>query len=188
MAVALFGQDALFYAVVLTIPFNLLSFTLGPLMLGGGLRFSWKQFLTPCIVASVLSLIVALTHTQIPGQIGEMLNMVGDVTVPLALMLVGSELAKLPLREMLGGPRVWAIVIIRLLALPVLFSGVLLLLMDLPEMLYGVAVSQMAMPVAVNGTLLSMEYGGDTECMAQITFLTTAASIVTIPIVAVLLL
>ena len=52
----------------------------------------------------------------------------------------------------------------------------------------GIAVSQMAMPVAVNGTLLSMEYGGDTECMAQITFLTTAASILTIPIVAVLLL
>lgn len=52
----------------------------------------------------------------------------------------------------------------------------------------GIAVTQMAMPVAVNGTLLSMEYGGDTECMAQITFLTTAASIVTIPIVAVLLL
>ena len=50
------------------------------------------------------------------------------------------------------------------------------------------AVSQMAMPVAVNGTLLSMEYGGDTECMAQITFLTTAASILTIPIVAVMLL
>ena len=188
MAVALFGQDALFYAVVLTIPFNLLSFTLGPLMLGGGLRFSWKQFLTPCIVASVLSLIVALTHTQIPGQIGEMLNMVGDVTVPLALMLVGSELAKLPLREMLGGPRVWAIVIIRLLALPVLFSGVLLLLMDLPEMLYGVAVSQMAMPVAVTGTLMCATYGGDQRSMAQVTFLTTVMSIITIPILAVMLL
>lgn len=115
-------------------------------MLGGGLRFSWKQFLTPSIVASVISLAVALTHTHLPAQIGEMLDMVGDVTVPLALMLVGSELAKLPLRQMLGGPRVWAVVIIRLLALPVLFSGVLLLLMDLPEMLYGVAVSQMAMP------------------------------------------
>ena len=185
VAVALFGQDALFYAVVLTIPFNLLSFTLGPLMLGGGLRFSWKQFLTPCIVASVLSLIVALTHTQIPGQIGEMLNMVGDVTVPLALMLVGSELAKLPLREMLGGPRVWAIVIIRLLAL---FSGVLLLLMDLPEMLYGVAVSQMAMPVAVTGTLMCATYGGDQRSMAQVTFLTTVMSIITIPILAVMLL
>lgn len=187
VAVALFGEEALFYAVVLTIPFNLLSFTLGPLMLGGELRFSWKQFLTPCIVASVISLAVALTHTQIPAQIGEMLDMVGDVTVPLALMLVGSELAKLPLRQMLGGPRVWAVVIIRLLALPVLFSGVLLLLMDLPEMLYGVAVSQMAMPVAVTGTLMCATYGGDQRSMAQVTFLTTVMSIVTIPILAVTL-
>ena len=186
VAVALFGEDALFYAVVLTIPFNLLSFTLGPLMLGGELRFSWKQFLTPCIVASVISLAVALTHTQIPAQIGEMLDMVGDVTVPLALMLVGSELAKLPLRQMLGGPRVWAVVIIRLLALPVLFSGALLL-MDLPEMLYGVAVSQMAMPVAVTGTLMCATYGGDPRSMAQVTFLTTVMSIVTIPILAVTL-
>lgn len=155
-------------------------------MLGGELRFSWKQFLTPCIVASVISLAVALTHTQIPAQIGEMLDMVGDVTVPLALMLVGSELAKLPLRQMLGGPRVWAVVIIRLLALPVLFSGALLL-MDLPEMLYGVAVSQMAMPVAVTGTLMCATYGGDQRSMAQVTFLTTVMSIVTIPILAVTL-
>lgn len=59
VAVAVFGEEALFYAVVLTIPFNLLNFTLGPLMLGGGLRFSWKQFLTPSIVASVISLAVA---------------------------------------------------------------------------------------------------------------------------------
>ena len=55
-------------------------------------------------------------------------------------------------------------------------------------MVAGIAISQMAMPVAVNGTLLSMEYGGDTDSMAQITFLTTIASILTIPIVAVLLL
>ena len=60
--------------------------------------------------------------------------------------------------------------------------------LGIDSLVLGIAVTQMAMPVAVNGTLLSMEYGGDTECMAQITFLTTAASIVTIPIVAVLLL
>ena len=52
----------------------------------------------------------------------------------------------------------------------------------------GIAVTQMAMPVAVNGTLLSMEYGGDTTCMAQITFLTTLGSILTIPMIAALLL
>ena len=183
VAVALFGQEALFYAVVLVIPFNLLSFTLGPLMLGGNVRLSWKQFLSPCIVAALISLVIALARIQIPALIGEMLNMVGDVTVPLALMLVGSELAKLPLREMLGGPRVWIVVLIRLLAVPALFSGVLMM-MDLEPMLYGVALSQMAMPVAVSGTLMCATYGGDQRCMAQATFLTTVLSIVTIPIVA----
>ena len=69
-----------------------------------------------------------------------------------------------------------------------LLLGLALRPLHLEAMAVNVTVLQMAMPVAVNGTLLSMEYGGDTECMAQITFLTTAASIVTIPIVAVLLL
>ena len=40
----------------------------------------------------------------------------------------------------------------------------------------------------MNGPKLCMEHGGDAECMAQITFVSTLASIVTIPVVAALLL
>ena len=65
---------------------------------------------------------------------------------------------------------------------------VILQAMGIQELVLGIAVTQMAMPVAVNGTLLSMEYGGDTTCMAQITFLTTLGSILTIPVIAALLL
>ena len=38
VAVALFGQGALFYAAILAMPFNLLSYSRGPLMLCGKLR------------------------------------------------------------------------------------------------------------------------------------------------------
>ena len=55
---------------------------------------------------------------------------------------------------------------------------------EAPYIVMGVAVMQMAMPVAVNGTMLSMEHGGDTECIAQATFLMTLLSVVTIPLVA----
>ena len=151
VAVALFGDGALFYAAILALPFNLLSYSLGPLLLAGAARFRWKQLFTPCIVASVLGLVLALTRLRPPALVGEMLDFVGDITVPLSLLVV-------------------------------------LRALGIDSLVLGIAVTQMAMPVAVNGTLLSMEYGGDTECMAQITFLTTAASIVTIPIVAVLLL
>ena len=134
VAVALFGDGALFYAAILALPFNLLSYT-----------------------------------------------------VPLSLLVVGSLLAGMSAGQVLRSPKLWLLTAIRLLLLPVALCLVLRAL-GIDSLVLGIAVTQMAMPVAVNGTLLSMEYGGDTECMAQITFLTTAASIVTIPIVAVLLL
>lgn len=184
---SLFGKDALFYAVVMCIPFNLLAYSLGPLMLSGRMQFQWKQLFTPCIVASVISLVIALSRVPLPAVLGEMLNLVGDVTIPLALMIVGSLLASLPLGEMLGSIRVWIMVAVRLLVLPVLLS-VLLSLFSVDGMLRNVAIIEIAMPVALNGTMLCMTYGGDRHCMAQVTFLTTLLSMVTIPIVSTLVL
>lgn len=187
VAVALFGQGAMFYAAVLALPFNLLTFTLGPLMLGGGARFHWKQVVSPCTCASVLALFLALARLRPPALIGEMLDFVGDLTVPLALVLVGSLLAGLPMKRMLGGARVCVLSLVRLLVMPAALWLVLRNL-SIDPMVMGIAVTQMAMPTAINGTLLCMAYGGDSEAMAQITFMTTLASIVTIPLVAALLL
>lgn len=186
VAVALFGQESLFYAVILVMPFNMLSYSLGPLMLTGAKRFSWKQLTSPCILASVAALVLALARVRAPALVGELLNFVGDITVPLSLLIVGSLLAGLPARQVLASPRLWVLSAIRLLVMPAML-WFLLRGMNLNPMILGIAVSQMAMPTAVNGSLLCMEYGGDTECMAQSTFLTTLLSIVTIPLVAMLL-
>ena len=187
VAVALFGPEALFYAVILVLPFNLLSFTLGPLMLTGAKRFSLRQMFSPCVAASLLALVLALARLRPPEMVGEALEFVGGITVPLSLMFVGSLLAGLPLGRLLASPRLWIMTAVRLLAMPMLLTPILRL-MGAEAMILGIAVVQMAMPVAVNGSLLSMEYGGDAECMAQITFVSTLASIVTIPVIAALLL
>ena len=187
VAVALFGPQALFYAVILVMPFNLLSYSLGPLMLAGAGRFRWQQLLSPCIVASVAALVLALTRLRPPVLVGEMLSFVGDITVPLSLLMVGSFLADIPVGEVFRSGKLWVLAALRLLVLPVIL-WVILQAMGIQELVLGIAVTQMAMPVAVNGTLLSMEYGGDTTCMAQITFLTTLGSILTIPVIAALLL
>ena len=183
---ALFGAEALFYAVILVLPFNLMTFTLGPLMLTGAKRFSLRQMFSPCVVSALLALILALGRLRPPAMVGEALEFVGNVTVPLSLLFVGSLLAGIPLGRMLASPRLWILTAVRLLALP----GALCFLlrwMGTDPLILGVAVIQMAMPAAVNGSLLCMEYGGDAECMAQITFVSTLASIVTIPIIAALL-
>lgn len=183
---ALFGPEALFYAVILVLPFNLMTFTLGPLMLTGAKRFSLRQMFSPCVAASILALVLALGRLRPPAMIGEALEFVGGVTVPLSLLFVGSLLAGLPLGRMLASPRLWILTAVRLLALPSVLCF-LLRWMGTDPLILGVAVTQMAMPAAVNGSLLCMEYGGDAECMAQITFVSTLASIVTIPILAAVL-
>jgi len=187
VAVALFGPEALFYAVILVLPFNLMSFTLGPLMLTGAKRFSLRRMLSPCVIAAVLSLALALARLRPPAVIGEALEFLGSITVPLSLLFVGSLLAGLPAGSVMASPRLWILAAVRLLVLPAALCPILRCL-GTEAIVLGVAVTQMAMPTAVNGSLLCMEYGGDAECMAQITFLSTLASIITIPIAAAVLL
>ena len=187
VAVALFGPEALFYAVILVLPFNLLAYTLGPLMLAGRAKFRWQQLTSPCIIASVIALVVALGHIRLPAIVGECAGFVGNLTTPLSLLVVGSLLAGLTVGKVFASPRLWALTAVRLLVLPALLWLLLGWMNVEPPMVAGIAVILMAMPTAVNGSMLSMEYGGDTECMAQITFLTTLVSIITIPVVSALL-
>lgn len=187
VAVAFFGPEALFYAVLLVLPFNLMAFTLGPLLLSGVKRFSLRRMFSPAATAALAALVLALTRLRPPEAVGRAVEFVGSVTAPLSLLFVGSLLAGLPLGRMLASPRVWALSAVRLLAMPLALSLALRALgTEAPAL--SVAVVEMGMPAAMNGSMLCMEHGGDAECMAQTIFVTTLASIVSIPVVAALLL
>ena len=164
---AIFGHTGLFYAVILVMPFNLLNSSLGPLMLSGKIRFHWKQLLSPCILMALLTLILTLAGIHVPPMIGAMAEIVGDVNMSA--------------RKVLTSVRMWILSAVRLLAMPAAL-GVVLHLMGTDPLVLGVAVAQMAMPVAVNGTMLCLEFDGDVDAMAQVTFMTTVLSIVTIPL------
>ncbi len=181
---ALFGAEGLFFAVVLALPFNLLNYTLGPLMLSGTFRLSWKQFLSPAILVSAASLVITLTGTRLPPIIGSMADLVGDVSIPLSLLVLGSMLASMPIGRVFGSIRLWVLSAIRLLAMPAALCVVLHLLGTDP-LIAGVAVAQMAMPVSVNGSMMCLEFNGDGEAMARSIFLSTILSILTIPLAAV---
>ena len=183
LVTALFGAKGLFYAVILVLPFNLLNYSLGPLLLSGTLRFHWKQFLTPCILSSLAALAIALCRIQLPQMVTDMAALVGDVTIPLSLLVLGSLLAGLPAGQVFASGRLWVLALVRLLALPAVLS-MLLRLLGADPFVMRIAVLQVAMPVAVNGSMLCLECGGDEETMAKITFLTTLLSIITLPVAA----
>ena len=185
---AFLGDAATIYAVILILPFNLLSFSLGPPMLTGGFgSFRARELVTPTMVAAVAALAMTLLRFRPPEVIGDCLNMVGDLTTPMSLMIIGSLLAEMPFREALRSARLWCVTAVRLVVLPVALFGILRLL-HVGSMVTHVTVLQMAMPVAANGSMIAMTYGGDVQAMARITFLTTLCSMVTVPVLASILL
>lgn len=178
---SIFGSKGLFYAVIMVIPFNLLNYSLGPLMLSGEVRFHWKQLLSPCVIMAAFTLVITLLGIHLPPLVGAMAKLVGDVNIPLSLLVLGSMLAGMSARQVLTSARLWILAGVRLLVMPAAL-GVVLRLMHVDSLVLGVAVAQMAMPAALNGTMLCLEADGDSETMAQAIFLTTVLSIVTIPI------
>ena len=112
--------------------------------------------------------------------------MVAAITTPAALMIIGSSLAELPFREMFSNVKVYLFAICRLLILPLLTYFIFGLFVKDNSLLLGVAVVIAGMPVATNGTMLCLEYGADEKLMAQGTFITTLLSVITIPLLAML--
>lgn len=184
---AIFGSEALIYATVFNLPFNLLVFTVGAWFLtqdtDGDVKVSptWRTFVSPVMISCVVAIALALGGVHYAPILGDALSCLGSITTPAALLIIGSSLANLPARELVGGPRLWACALFRLFAMPCLVWAVFHLLVP-PSLLLSVIVIISGMPVATNGTMLCYQYGGNSRVMAQGTFVTTVLSLVSIPL------
>ncbi len=183
---AVFGPKAVFCASVLNIPFNLLVFTIGVSFINGGKAksaFSPKLILSPCVITSLIAVVIAVCRIQVPTPVGQWFHLLGDLTTPCALLIIGSSLSHIPVRDMLGNRFVYAMTLLRLIILPLMVGGVLALL-GINAFVCDVAVVLSAMPVATNGIMLCLQYGQDERVMTQGLFFTTLLSVITIPVVA----
>lgn len=183
---AVFGPKAVFSASVLNIPFNLLIFTIGVSFINGGKAksaFSPRLIFSPCVVASLIAVVIAVARLEIPEPVGDWFHLLGDLTIPCALLIIGSSLSNIPVRDMLGNRFVYAVSLLRLIALPLLVGAVLSLL-GINPFVCDVAMVLSAMPVATNGIMLCLQYGQDERVMTQGLFFTTLLSVLTIPLIA----
>lgn len=183
---AVFGPKAVFCASVLNIPFNLLVFTIGVSFINGGKAksaFSPRLILSPCVIASLIAVVIAVARIQMPTPVGEWFHLLGDLTTPCALLIIGSSLSHIPVRDMLGNRFVYSMTLLRLFILPLAVGGVLAL-MGINPFVSDVAVVLSAMPVATNGIMLCLQYGKDERVMTQGLFFTTLLSVISIPLVA----
>ena len=188
---SIFGHQAVFYAAVLNVVNTFAVFTIGTMMITGGEgsgreRFNKKVlYSTPMLSAYLSMLIVALGIDNIPGYVSQPLTMIGNITVPAALLIIGSSMSQLPLRALLGTPVVYATTLLRLAVLP-LGVHFLCRALGFDPFVTNINTVVIAMPVATYGTILCLKYGRDTTLIAELTFITTVLSMLTIPLLVIL--
>ncbi len=188
---SIFGHQAVFYAAVLNVVNTFAVFTIGTILITGTNtnkeRFQRKVlYSTPMLAAYVTMAIVALRIDNIPEAISQPLTMLGNITVPAALLIVGSSMSQLSLKKMLGNMTIYTTTLLRLAILPVGVHYIMKML-GFDAFVVNINTLVIAMPVATYGTILCLKYQKDTTLITTTTFITTIVSMVTIPLLVTLL-
>ncbi len=187
----IFGHQAVFYAAILNMVNSLAVFTIGVMLVNGEkqrMALQPKNLVSsPLISAYLAILIVAFGIDNIPDVISQPITMIGNITVPGALLIIGSSMARLSWRTMLGSWVVYVTTAFRLLILPLLLY-LIFRAIGFDPLVININTLVIAMPVATYGTILCLRYGRDTTLITEITLISTILSVFTIPLVAQLLL
>jgi len=179
---AIFPDVGVFYGAVFGIAFNLVAFTFGVMFFStGGERPSLARLcLNPVILATFAGMACFLCSIRLPEAVTGGLSLMGGMTMPMSMLIIGAILAEARPRDILGGPGEYAACAGRLLLAPLLTVAVCALLRVDPT-ISRVLVILEALPGATIVAVFGERYGGDMAFISRCTFLTTILSLVTIP-------
>lgn len=183
----LYGTQGLLYASVYLIPQRIMMWSVGVACFTGtqGKGVVKKVMTHPCIVAVVIGLVLMLTQLQLPEWLSKPLSMAGGCNTPLSLIVIGAVLAEVEPKSMFRREAlVYCLVRLVLIPLIVLGGG---MLVGLDELVLKTSVVLAGMPAAVTTAMLAGQYGADEKFAVSLVFLSTVASMVTIPLLCLLM-
>lgn len=186
---SIFGESAMIYAVIYNVVFNLCVYSYGLLWMGGAEKqhgFNPKLLLNMPFMSSLVSILLFFTGIPLPEIVTKSFGYLGDVTTPVAMLILGATIGAMPLKELFDEWRIYLFTAFRLGVLPLTVILIFRLLPVGTPMVRNVMVILSGMPAATNATMLAIEYHGNVQLVSKGIFFTTILSVVTIPLIAML--
>ena len=187
---AILGKDAIFYAAIFNIPFNLLIMTLGVFVIckeNNNYSFYFKSLINPVIISIFIGLSLFILNIKLPYIINRPIELLGNITTPLSMIVIGSMLCLSSISECVRNKKLYIVSFIRLILMPILIYFIIKGIVD-DKLLFTIPIVISSMPVASNTAILSSEYNANEKIASQLVFVSTLFSIITIPIIAGILL
>lgn len=183
---AVYGQEALLYAAVFSMLFNVLIYTYGiQTARGQGMgKIQWIKIMNIGVISSVLAIVIYLFDIPTPQFLDTTMSGLSGLTAPLSMMVIGISLAGIRMKELFLDVKLLLYSMTKLLLIPILIMPIINRVIE-NEMLCGVCMIMIATPAASMTAMLMQQYGGseEAELTAKGVALTTLLSVVTIPIV-----
>ena len=180
---AAFGESGLFRGAFWVTAFNLIVWTWGVFLLRRGredIPFSpMRIFLNYGTVPCIVGLLVYVCRVPIPAVVLDGMEAVGGLCTPIALLIIGANLARLPLRDLFGDWKVYYFSVMRLIVFPLLLT-ILCRLCGLPQNWCLFVCIMTALPTAANTVMFAEMYDIRPDSAAKVVGMTAVLSMLSI--------
>lgn len=190
----LLGSEAVFYGALCDSSYDIFMFTIGIMLIRRGASDhkmsageTAKGLINPCLVGVLIGLTLYICRITLPEIIAVPVDRIGDITSPLAMMVVGSHLARVRIRDLFACGHAWLVCLMKLIVFPLIALGIVKLVIGTGSLLASVIVLQASMPVAMLSVIFSERYKADVAFASTGVMLSTLMCLVTIPANAILL-
>lgn len=184
---SLFGDEGVFYGSFYVVILNIFLWSYGYLMFGGAgakQNVLKKVLTTPAVVALYVGIIIYLSGIgmAVPNAIKSAVSAVGDMTMPLSMLITGGIISTAKFSEVIADWRAYFAASIRLIFMPLLALGIILLA-GVPKLPGICVIMSIAMPAATNTSIFSEMFDKDSVLASKCVAISTLLSIITIPLI-----
>lgn len=181
----IFGESAVFLCSLFNMVFGIFVYSLGIYLFNldskEKTKFDLKKVINPGMVSSILAIIIFIFSINIPTFLSSTFEMVGSITSPLAMMLIGCSLARLPIKNIFNEYKLYPYTLIKQIVIPIIMMYILRPFITDPLIL-GLTIIVLAMPAGNITVMFASKYDGNIALASKGVFITTICSFITIPI------
>lgn len=178
---AAFGEEAVFYAAIFNLFFEIFMWTFGVSIFRKGEALQFKKFITPSLLAVLLGMGLFLLDFKWPPLLFSVIETIGLTATPLSMIVLGVMFSEMNLLKSLTDYKPFIAALYRLVVIPAMVC-LSLYMLGMRGYLLAVPMIIMGMPVAANGAMLSDYYKKDYHEMTKIIVISTLLSLLTVPL------
>lgn len=192
---AVYGSDALLYASFFLIPYNVLIYTWGISTMrkadnnqgeARGNKIAWNKIFNIGVIACIITIIIYLSQIRVPDFIESTITNLSHLTAPLSMIVIGDSIALMDVKKLITDKKLIIFALVKQIVIPIV--GVLIIkTMHIRFEMVGVCLVMLATPVGSMTAMLAQQYDGDYEFASKGVALTTLMSVITIPLVSMIL-